>query len=108
MKEAGRVTQEDMLRVAELAHLELTAEEQSGMLRDLNSVLGYVAQLNELDTADVPAMAQVGELLEGVAAGHGESLRLDVPVGSLDRNEVLASAPESDGVYFKVPKVIER
>ena len=44
------VTIEDVRRVAELANLELTAEEEPRMQRDLNAILGHIAQLNELDT----------------------------------------------------------
>ncbi|MDT7810480.1 MAG: aspartyl-tRNA(Asn)/glutamyl-tRNA(Gln) amidotransferase subunit, partial [Acidobacteriaceae bacterium] len=53
------VSEQDVDRVAELANLELTTSEKAQMLRDLNSVLGYFAQLNELDTSSVPPMAQV-------------------------------------------------
>ena len=60
------VSIEDVRRVAELANLELTAEEEPRMRRDLNAILGHIAQLNELDTSGVPAMAQVGEMLGGV------------------------------------------
>lgn len=108
MAEAGNVTVEEVRRVAELANLELTAEEESGLLRDLNAILGHVAQLNELDTADVPPMAQVFEVLSLPPAANGEELRPDVPFPSLDRAQVMGSAPETDGVFFKVPKVIER
>ncbi|HET9086213.1 MAG TPA: Asp-tRNA(Asn)/Glu-tRNA(Gln) amidotransferase subunit GatC [Acidobacteriaceae bacterium] len=106
------VTPDDVVRIAELAHLELTTEEQSEMLRDLNSVLGHVAHLNELDTTGVAAMAQVKEVVSGAPneanQEFGSALRADVPRASLDRQAVMAQAPESDGVYFKVPKVIER
>jgi aspartyl-tRNA(Asn)/glutamyl-tRNA(Gln) amidotransferase subunit C len=74
----------------------------------LNAILGHIAQLNELDTAGVPAMAQVGEVLGGLLQPRGESLRLDAVRPSLDRGAVMASAPETDGRFFKVPKVIER
>ena len=47
------VTEKDVAYVAELAHLELTDEERARMLKDLNSILGYIDRLNELDTADV-------------------------------------------------------
>jgi aspartyl-tRNA(Asn)/glutamyl-tRNA(Gln) amidotransferase subunit C len=107
-KEEVGVTIEDMRRVAELANLELTAEEEPRMRRDLNSILGHIAQLNELDTAGVPAMAQVGEMLGGVADDAGTLLREDAVRPSLDRAMVMAAAPESDGRFFKVPKVIER
>jgi aspartyl-tRNA(Asn)/glutamyl-tRNA(Gln) amidotransferase subunit C len=108
MQSTDAVSLEDVLRVAELAQLELTGEEQAGMLRDLNSILGHVAQLNELDTADVPAMAQVSEVLGQAREAEDSSLRSDEPRPSLARQVVMAAAPETDGVYFKVPKVIER
>ena len=63
MSQTSGVTLEDVRRVAELANLELTAEEEPRMQRDLSAVLGHIAELNELDTAGVPAMAQVGEML---------------------------------------------
>jgi aspartyl-tRNA(Asn)/glutamyl-tRNA(Gln) amidotransferase subunit C len=104
------VSEQDVERVAELANLELTSSEKAGMLRDLNSVLDYFAQLNELDTTSVPPMAQVADLLtEGkepqAAALH---LRPDEVAPSLGRERVLACAPDTDGIFFKVPKVIER
>jgi aspartyl-tRNA(Asn)/glutamyl-tRNA(Gln) amidotransferase subunit C len=108
MTEKAGVTIEDVRRVAELANLELTAEEEPRMQRDLNAILGHIAQLNELDTAGIPAMAQVGEMLGGVVDGTGLSLREDTVRPSLDRAKVMAAAPESDGRFFKVPKVIER
>ena len=96
---------EDVERVAELAHLELKPEETPAMLRDLNAILDYVAQLNELDTKGVAPLAQVSELLDGAGAGV---LREDLVLPSLDRAVVFSQAPETDGVFFKVPKVIER
>ena len=100
------VSEQDVERVAELANLELTSDEKAGMLRDLNSVLAYFAQLNELDTAAVPPMLQVA----GVAEGKEQDLhlRVDEVAPSLNRERVLACAPDTDQVFFKVPKVIER
>jgi aspartyl-tRNA(Asn)/glutamyl-tRNA(Gln) amidotransferase subunit C len=108
MREQVGVTVENVRRVAELANLELTAEEEPRMQRDLNAILGHIAQLNELDTNGIPAMAQVGEMLGGVADRMGIFLRTDAVQPSLDRAAVMAEAPESDGRFFKVPKVIER
>ena len=99
------VSVEDVGRVAELAHLELTAEETGAMLKDLNAILGHVAELNELDTTNVAPLEQVSELSEAAAAS---GLRQDVAVPCLDRLTVLKQAPETDGAFFKVPKVIER
>jgi len=108
MTEQARVTIEDVRRVAELANLELTSEEEPRMQRDLNAILGHIAQLNELNTTGIPAMAQVGEIVGDVMDRVGTALRRDVVRPSLDRALVLAAAPESDGRFFKVPKVIER
>jgi len=101
---AIKVSVEDVARVAELARLELTPEETAGMQRDLNAILDYVAELNELDTKNVVPLAQVSEL-----AGSGAATpRPDVHQPSLPRGLVMAQAPETDKVFFKVPKVIER
>lgn len=109
MSEAvGAVTLEEVRHVAELANLELTAEDLPGMARNLNAVLGYIAQLNELDTAAVEPMAQVSEVLGTELAARGETLRGDAVKASVERAAVMAEAPESDGRFFKVPKVIER
>jgi aspartyl-tRNA(Asn)/glutamyl-tRNA(Gln) amidotransferase subunit C len=108
MSEQAGVTIDEVRRVAELANLELTAEEEPKMQRDLNAILDHIAQLNELDTAGVPPMAQVGEILGGLLQDRGEMLRSDEIRPSLNRAAVMASAPETDGRFFKVPKVIER
>jgi len=97
-----------MRRIDEL-HLEYPFA-GARMLRDLNSVLDYFAQLNELDTSSVPPMAQVadqvteGRALETVTL----HLRPDEIAPSLNREQVMACAPDTDGVFFRVPKVIER
>jgi len=102
---AARVTVVDVERVAELAHLELAPEEKPQMVADLNAILNYVAELNELDTTGVAPLAQITEL-EG--SGGANDLRPDALRPSLDRYAVMQQAPESDGRFFKVPKVIER
>jgi aspartyl-tRNA(Asn)/glutamyl-tRNA(Gln) amidotransferase subunit C len=101
----AKVTVDDVERVAELAHLELAAEETPRMLHDLNAILDYVAELNELDTAGVAPLAQVSDLGDAAIASVP---RGDVVEPSLDRATVMAQAPETDQVFFKVPKVIER
>jgi len=101
---ADKVTVEDVERVAELAHLELVPEETGRMLRDLNAILDYVAELNELDTSNVMPLAQVSELSSDAISVP----RADAVEPSLKRDVVMLQAPETDGVFFKVPKVIER
>ena len=102
------VTLDEVRRVAELANLRLTVEEEPAIERDLNAILGYIAQLNELDTTGVVAMAQVGEVIGTAHLPAGEALRADAVRPSLERASVMRSAPETDGRFFKVPKVIER
>lgn len=107
------VTDKDVSYVAELAHLELTEDERARMLKDLNSILGYIDNLNELDTSSVEPMAQVASRTgEGSrsseAEGFAYAMRADEPRPCLPREEALRNAPASDQVFFKVPKVIER
>jgi aspartyl-tRNA(Asn)/glutamyl-tRNA(Gln) amidotransferase subunit C len=108
------VSEEQVLQVAALANLELTPEELPAMGRDLNAILGYIAQLNELDVAQVAPMSQVSEIVAGItpeathAQGEVTSLREDTPVPCLERAPVMQAAPETDGAFFKVPQVIGR
>ena len=102
------VSIEEVRHVADLANLELTPEELPRMARDLSAILGYIAELNQLDTADVPPMAQVSEALGLAPANSGQTLRPDTVIPSVDRKLVMDEAPETDGRFFKVPKVIER
>lgn len=106
---SAEVTIAEVERVAELANLELAAEEAARMQRDLNAILGYVDQLRQIDTSQVEPMAQVSELFAAAQTeGRGESLRADELRPSLHRADVMDSAPETDGAFFKTPKVIER
>ena len=107
------VTDKDVSYVADLAHLELPEDERTRMLKDLNSILGYIDSLNELDTTNVQPMAQVASHLDeggatSGAEGFAYAMRADEPRPSLPHEEALRNAPASDGVFFKVPKVIER
>jgi aspartyl-tRNA(Asn)/glutamyl-tRNA(Gln) amidotransferase subunit C len=111
-----KVTEKDVAYVADLANLDLSVEERSGMLRDLNSILDYVERLNELDTSKVEPMAQVS-VRYGVDDSKQDSdkfaysYREDVPEGlrkSLSQEAALENAADADGTFFRVPKVIER
>jgi aspartyl-tRNA(Asn)/glutamyl-tRNA(Gln) amidotransferase subunit C len=111
-----KVAEKDVAYVADLGNLELTAEERAHMLRDLNSILEYIDRLNQLDTSNVPPMAQVSDRYGVDESKQGserfayasredihESLRKSLPP-----DVALQNAPDSDGTFFKVPKVIER
>ena len=99
------VTEKDVAYVADLANLELTDQERQRMLKDLNSILDYIDRLNELDTSDVPPMAQVFATASG---NENSSLREDELRPCLPHAEAMKNAPETDGDFFKVPKVIEK
>jgi aspartyl-tRNA(Asn)/glutamyl-tRNA(Gln) amidotransferase subunit C len=102
--------------VAELANLELTEEERVRMLRDLNSILEYVARLGELDTDKVAPMAHVSDRCGVDESRLGSDrfayvIREDVKDGlrkSLPHDVAMKNAPDTDGTFFEVPKVIER
>jgi aspartyl-tRNA(Asn)/glutamyl-tRNA(Gln) amidotransferase subunit C len=111
-----KVTDKDVAYVADLANLELTEAERPRMLRDLNAILGYVDLLDKLDTKDVAPTAQVSDRF-GVDPNKTGSARFayarrdDTTEGlrkSLSTETALSNAPESDGTFFKVPKVIEK
>jgi aspartyl-tRNA(Asn)/glutamyl-tRNA(Gln) amidotransferase subunit C len=111
-----KVTEKDVAYVADLANLELTENERGLLLRDLNSILDYIDRLNQLDTTDVPPMAQVSDKYGVDQARTGSerfasAVRDDILEGlrkSLPHEVALQNAPDSDGTFFKVPKVIER
>lgn len=111
-----KVTDKDVAYVADLANLDLTEEERSRMLRDLNSILDYIDLLNELDTSAVLPMAQVSDRYGVDESRQGSerfayAQREDIVEGlrkSLPHNEALANAPDADENFFRVPKVIER
>jgi len=111
-----KVSEKDVAYVADLANLELTADERTRMLRDLNSILEYVDRLNELNTDQVEPMAQVSDRYGVDVSWQGSerfayAMRDDVKEGlrkSLPHDEAMENAPETDGTFFEVPKVIER
>jgi aspartyl-tRNA(Asn)/glutamyl-tRNA(Gln) amidotransferase subunit C len=111
-----KVTEKDVAYVADLANLELTQDERRLLLRDLNSILDYVDRLSQLDTTDVPPMAQISDRYGVDQSRTGSSRftyasREDILEGlrkSLPHEVALQNAPDTDGTFFKVPKVIER
>ena len=111
-----KVTDKDVSYVADLANLELTEEERAHMLRDLNSILEYIDRLSELDTDTVAPMAQVSDRYGVDESQQGSqrfayAIRDDVKEGlrkSLPQDVALKNAPDTDGRFFEVPKVIER
>ena len=89
-----------ILHLEKLTRLELDAEARQKLLNDLNHILGLVEQMNRLDTDGVEPLAWVN-----IAAS---SLREDEISGQCIRKDALRNAPDSDGQYFRTPKVIRQ
>lgn len=88
----------DIRYVAQLARLALTDEEIEIFGRQLDDLLGHVNALAQLDTQSVPATAQVVE--------SRNVTRDDTVRPCLDRERVLAEAPQRQGGFFRVPRII--
>jgi aspartyl-tRNA(Asn)/glutamyl-tRNA(Gln) amidotransferase subunit C len=99
-----KISREDVLRVAELAYLDLSEAEIETYRKQLDDILEYAGKLNELDTSNVEPMAQV--LTDDQNADA--TLREDLVVPCAVAEGVLAQAPDPEPPYFRVPKVIER
>jgi aspartyl-tRNA(Asn)/glutamyl-tRNA(Gln) amidotransferase subunit C len=100
-----KISREDVVRVAELAHLELTPEVIELYRTQLDEILTYVGKLNELDIENVEPMAQV--LFAAAGDAHPE-LRDDTLVPCDVGEAVLAQAADAKPPFFRVPKVIEK
>jgi aspartyl-tRNA(Asn)/glutamyl-tRNA(Gln) amidotransferase subunit C len=99
-----KISREDVVRVAELAYLELSDAEFETYRKQVDDILEYIEKLNELDTTSVEPMAQV--LTDDQTADA--TLREDVEVPCHAAAELLKQAPDPEPPYFRVPKVIER
>ena len=88
----------DVEYVAKLAHLHLDETEKKDMETKLGSILGYMQQLQQIDTTGVEATTHVLPL--------ANVFREDIVGETLDTEKTLAQAPERDGNYYKVPKIL--
>jgi aspartyl-tRNA(Asn)/glutamyl-tRNA(Gln) amidotransferase subunit C len=92
---------EEVRRIAALARLRLSPEEERTFAVQLSAILAHVEQLKELD------VSQVEPMTHALAAGEAPALRPDVVGESLSPGEALANAPAREGTCFKVPRIIE-
>lgn len=95
----ARITRQQVDRIAELARLSLAGEEAEAMERDLERILDYVADLQELDTEGVTPTAH--------ALALPTPTRPDRAAAPMDPETAVANAPEAVGTAFVVPKVID-
>ncbi|MBW4553552.1 MAG: Asp-tRNA(Asn)/Glu-tRNA(Gln) amidotransferase subunit GatC [Aphanocapsa sp. GSE-SYN-MK-11-07L] len=92
------IDQELVKKVAHLARLELTESEVKQMTTQLGSILDYFEQLGELDVSDVQPTTR--------AIDVSNITRPDQLQVSVDREQMLAIAPDQDGDFFRVPKIL--
>lgn len=93
-----KIDRQEVEHVARLARLKITAQEADRLTGQMNSILTYMDKLNDLDTTGIEPMAHALPLTN--------AFREDEVRPSLDTDKVLDNAPESEGTFFLVPKVI--
>ena len=93
------ITKEEIKKISSLAKINISDNELDNYSEQLSKILEYMSQLNEVDTSEI-------EEFSNKLFNNKQSLRDDKITPSLDRDTILNLSPDSDGVYFKVPKVI--
>ena len=101
-----KITDQDVRYVADLANLELTEAERAKMAPELTAILDYFDQLSTVNTDGLEPMSQVS--LIAPPSASKASLRADELRDCLPHEKALANSPQTDGTFFRVPKVIER
>ncbi len=91
------LSEKDVQYVARLSRLELSEAEVRQFSQQLSSILGYIEQLNKLDTKDVEPLSHVLDLKN--------VFREDAVKPSLPQKEILANGPETAAGHFRVPKI---
>ena len=93
-----KISPQEVAKVAKLAHLELTDETIAQYSAQLGDILGYMDKLGELDTASVEPMY--------TPVDHTTVLREDEVKKLVPREDILKNAPETDGAFFIVPRIV--
>jgi aspartyl-tRNA(Asn)/glutamyl-tRNA(Gln) amidotransferase subunit C len=93
------IDKETVARIAGLARIRVDEAEKENMVREFNSILSWIGQLNEVDTANVPPLTSVVE--------STLPMREDKVSDGGKAKDVLANAPQAAAGFFVVPKVVE-
>ena len=96
---AEKIDEPQVRKVAKLARLELTDAEVQEFTGQLSAILEYVEKMNELDTGNVEPLAHCLPV--------SNVFRKDCVKESLGTEKALANAPQRDGEFFKVPKILD-
>ncbi len=86
--------------LAHLSRLNVAPEKMDKLVKDMQDLVGFVEQLNSLDTTGIEPLMHMGDAQN--------ELREDIIISEISRQEALQNAPSTDGVFFKVPKVISK
>lgn len=84
-------------KLAHLAQLELNAQAEASMCKDMSKIVNWIKKLEELDTTGVLPVTNM--------ASEPLNLRADIPSAPMPQEQALANAPSRDSDYFRVPKV---
>ena len=95
-----KVDKETLEKVAHLARLSIKPEEKDQLLKDMGEILNWVEKLSEVDTEGVEPLTHMTQEVNVLRADKAEK--------SIERVEALKNAPDQDGNFFKVPKVLKR
>ena len=95
----AKITKEEVRKVAELARLELNENEINKHTEQLEKILEYIKQLEEINTNDVPCTTRAIEVIN--------VFRKDKKQNSDCKEELLDLAPSREDEYFKVPKILD-
>lgn len=93
-----KIDREQVKKVAHLARLEITPQEEVELEGSLNTILDYFEQLEELDTTDVPPTTRAIDI--------SNITRIDQLKPWVDRDDLLGEAPDQDGDFYKVPQIM--
>jgi len=93
------ISVDEVRYIASLARLRFSEEQEEHLAEQMSEILEYMEKLSELDTTDVPPMSHVLDLYN--------VFRADTAHQRITPEEALENAPDADGDYFRVPKVIE-
>ena len=95
------IDKKEIYKIAKLAKIDIKHDELETYSSQISKILEYIEELNNVDTSSMNEFS-------GSMLNDHQNLRDDVPTKSLSRDEVVGLAPDTDGVYFKVPKVIKK
>lgn len=93
-----RVSREEVRHMAALSRLAVTEEEERLFARQFGEILGHMDRLSRVDTEGVEPLYS--------PLAHAAATRPDEAANRRERAEILANAPETDGEYFVVPRIV--